>query len=103
MGGQHASIVHFGFENIQRIPAFWLVPGTTRLYVSMDGREGGGDGHESSVQTRGGPASWSGDPRRLSTRGWLLHRVLQRSAEVHRRRLLREQGACPGQRGRLVQ
>jgi len=42
----YASIIHIGNQNTQRLPAFWLYPGSTRLGVRMDGREGGGFGHQ---------------------------------------------------------
>ena len=49
-----ASIVHFGHQNVQRLPAFWLYPGSTRLEVRMDGREGGDNdfGHQFACNTR---------------------------------------------------
>ena len=50
-----ASIIHFGNQNPQRLPGFWLVPGSTGLAVRMSGREGGGFGHEFSCNTEALP------------------------------------------------
>ena len=40
-----ASIIHFGSQSNQRLPAFYLLHGSTKLYVSMNGWEGDGFGH----------------------------------------------------------
>ena len=43
---EYPTIVYFGNQYPQRLPGFWLYPGSTRLAVRMSGREGGGFGHQ---------------------------------------------------------